>query len=307
VWRTTYNLAATAKPLALFVARTLEPMAKAGKHGAPMRIAFLRGKQMSALALSRAVTSELTFNGKSAIENGDAFREIVADDSAASYREAAGELTAFAPDIVLYLGGGAIFRGVVETAEAAWAARPGPRPLYAMATVLPDETFAFVGTHRDRRRRFFGMTTRSTTAPNAHFVMHFNESAEQKTSRTSCPNESYDAFYVLAYAALAAGSGPLTGSALSKGIARLLPPGRVVEVGPTGIFDAIDVLGHGERIDLEGATGKLDFDLAHGEAPVDFAVLCVDADAQGKAIGTIESGVVYDSTHQVLEGQLACP
>lgn len=61
------------------------------------------------------------------------------------------------------------------------------------------------------------------------------------------------------------------------------------------------------KIDLTGATGKLDFDLATGEAPFDQAILCVGIDARGRASEGIESGLVYAADAKRLVGALRCP
>jgi hypothetical protein len=87
-----------------------------------------------------------------------------------------------------------------------------------------------------------------------------------------------------------------------------VPPGRPIDVGPTGVFDAITALSKGEQIDLQGAAGDLDFDLSNGEAPADFDLLCAEIDASGSATGhDVESGLVYRARTQSVEGALHCP
>jgi branched-chain amino acid transport system substrate-binding protein len=137
--------------------------------------------------------------------------------------------------------------------------------------------------------------------------MHYNESSAQKVSRSVSPNASYDAFYVLAYAAYAGSEASVTGPTLARGVARLVPPGVPIEVGPTQALEAIATLQRGGNIDLEGATGKLDFDLARGEAPVDFAVLCMAPPEKDRGAENVESGATYDATTKDLRGALACP
>jgi hypothetical protein len=110
---------------------------------------------------------------------------------------------------------------------------------------------------------------------------------------------------MLAYATFALGRDPVTGTSLAKAIARLLPPGRLIDVGPGGIFDALNALAAGESIDLNGATGRLDFDTETGEAPVDLAVLCIDPN--GDAPTSVESGLVYDASARALRGSMHCP
>jgi hypothetical protein len=112
---------------------------------------------------------------------------------------------------------------------------------------------------------------------------------------------------LLAYAALALGDEPVSGGALSGSIARLLPPGKRVEVGPLEILDGYGALAAGANIDLDGTIGRLDFDLATGEAPVDMAVVCVNVDRAGAATEGAESGMVFDSRAGTLVGELHCP
>ena len=69
----------------------------------------------------------------------------------------------------------------------------------------------------------------------------------------------------------------------------------------------INRLASGGRVDLNGATGPLDFDLATGDARVDLAVLCVDVDARGVASGNRESGLVFDATSGAFRGAMKCP
>jgi hypothetical protein len=138
-------------------------------------------------------------------------------------------------------------------------------------------------------------------------VMHYNEVFREKITRTISPNSSYDAFYVLAYATHALADAPVTGTNLAAAMPRLLPPGKSIEVGPPGIFDAFTTLRGGQNVDLLGATGKLDFDLATGDPVVDQAILCVAVDENKRAFDSVESGLVYRASSARLEGTLRCP
>src|SRR5262249_2622381 len=159
----------------------------------------------------------------------------------------------------LQLGAPGIFEGVLAPIEAHWPAQK-PRPRFVGTAVLGDAYLKIIGDSADRRHRHFGVTTSSTTPSNARFVMHYNESFYPKTSRTNSPNSAYDAFYLLAYASMKIPPEErVTGAALSRGFSRLVPPGKRVEAGIEGIFDAYAALRDGESIDFEGATGKLDF------------------------------------------------
>jgi serine/threonine protein kinase len=310
VWRTTYNMAETAAPLSLLVSSVLEPRVKAQGLGGALRVALVRPKNTGALGFSTALFDKLTFNGKSALDNGTDYREMVYADGAArdaSLGEIAGSLEKFAPHVVVFQGDDAIVKLAFEPLEARWPASRRYRPTYLTMTVLTPEVFRFAGSDPSRRRRFFGLTTVSTTPTNARFVMHYNEAFREKITRTISPNSSYDAFYVLAYATHALGDAPITGTSLASAIPRLLPPGKSIEVGPPGIFEAFTTLRSGQNVDLLGATGKLDFDLTTGDPPVDQAVLCVAVDESKRAFDSVESGLVYRASTAKLEGTLRCP
>jgi hypothetical protein len=140
-------------------------------------------------------------------------------------------------------------------------------------------------------------------------VLHYNFAfpGSEPIARTDAPQPSYDAFYTLAYATEAIGQGAVTGTELSRAIDRLLPPGKRIEVGPSGILEGFKTLRSDAGIDLVGAIGSLDFDRATGEAPIDYAILCLGVDDRGNAHGSVESGLVFTSHDGRLTGALDCP
>jgi hypothetical protein len=268
-------------------------------------------KTLSELALSGALLEALTFNGTTALRNASNFLEVVLDDPSApdakpDYQTAIASILQFLPDIIVFDSGDALMKPVFVPAEARWP-EGAPRPFYAGALPLPTDLFPFVGRDASRRRRFFGVTNVSTTTANARLVTHFNETFPDKVTRTATPNGSYDAFYLLAYAVVALGDEPVTGPSLSRAIRRLMPPGKEVDVGPLDILNGFGALRAGANVDLGGTIGRLDFDLATGEAPVDMAVLCVGVDRTGLATEGIESGLAFDAEADKLVGELRCP
>jgi serine/threonine-protein kinase len=312
VWRTTFSAAEMALPIAQVVPSVLEPDLRA-RPGAmqkdePLRVALLRQDDAAGIGFADVLFRNLRFNGRSALENESSYREFVyvPGGDAAKYDELGRNLVGFAPHVIIDFGGVDPFLAVVERVERGWKAG-SPPPRYLRAGTLAPSVVAYIGASVERRRRFLGLTSESTTATNARFVARYNEAFSQTVTRTFSPNSSYDAFYLVAYAALALGDGPITGAALSGAVPRLLPPGKAIDVGPSGIFDAMNELASGRNIDLNGATGRLDFDLETGDAPVDLAVLCPDVDAHGVATSVRESGLMYDATSRALRGTLRCP
>jgi hypothetical protein len=138
-------------------------------------------------------------------------------------------------------------------------------------------------------------------------VLHFNETYSPPVTREESPNNTYDAFYVAGFALLASGAAHPAGEDLARAIAaRLLPPGERIDVGPTGILPAFNALRRGAHLDIHGTTGHLAFDPATGEPSLDLTVLCPAVDSSGTAIGSAESGLVYDATTGQLVGTMHC-
>jgi hypothetical protein len=144
--------------------------------------------------------------------------------------------------------------------------------------------------------------------PNARFVIRYNQTHARQVTRALNPGTSYDAIYLLGYAVFALRDEAVSGAALAHAFARLIPPGRPIEVGSTNVFEALTLLGAGQSIDLQGTQTGLDFDLATGEAPSDFALTCAGIDRSGQAAGEdVESGVVFRASARRTEGALRCP
>jgi branched-chain amino acid transport system substrate-binding protein len=315
LWRTTYNTVQTVPAISAFVEERLEPQIRS-KHlvspGAPLRVALLRRKNAAELAFSDALFRGLSFNGKSALDNTGNFREFVCGEACAKPDGGVDPslvdgLLEFAPQIVIISG---VTEALIDRVLAPLERRlprTAPRPDYVNIMVLSPAVFRFVDSRPDLRARFFGLTVVSNTAQNARFVMHYNETFDDKITRTISPNTAYDAFYLLAYATYAVGSGTVTGATLAGAMTRLVPPGDGVDVGPSTIFDGFNALTAGRGIDFVGATGPLDFNVATGEAPVDMIVLCVGANARGEAVDTVESGLVYRAAERRLDGAMRCP
>jgi branched-chain amino acid transport system substrate-binding protein len=316
VWRTMFTSKQTAAPMSALISNVIEPRVRKAPGGlgatAPMRVAFVRTRITTELALSDALLRTLRFNDKSALENGTNFREIVVDDptipgAKPDFRPAIEDLIKFEPTVIILWSGTGFIERMMAPLESEWPKGAARRPTYAFASPPAVSLYPVVGSNAELRRRIFALTNVSTTPANARLVTHFNEAFADKVTRTASPNSSYDGFYVVAYAAYAVGDKPVTGDALSSTIARLLPPGIPIEVGPLGILDGFNALANGGRIDLDGAIGPLDFDLSSGEAAIDMAVLCVDVDKNGVANDTVESGLVYRTRTAKLEGELRCP
>ena len=227
-----------------------------------MRVAVARWKDVNHTAFAEELFRALAINGKSAIHDEEDYREFSFDKNAGDdeTRAVAAAIVKFAPTLVV----SSVNDDMVARIEEAWPASSTRRPHYQTHAGLDDDLLRFIGTSADRRARVAGFTSVSGTLPNARFVVHYNETFDDRITRTLAPNSSYDALYVIAYGAYALGGRSATGDALAQAIERLQPPGPQVDVGPTGIFEASGALARGQHIDLNGATGSLDFDPQDG-------------------------------------------
>jgi len=312
VWRTTFNLDEVAVAAASFVRDGLAP--GRAPRTAASRVALVRSDVPAAISFGQTLLKALVFSGRSALGDGADYQEVVIEtDSAGTLPQisavarTAERIVSAAPSFVVVLQGPPTSVAVVAAIESAWPAHT-PRPTYVIANDMLEPFAAFIGADVERRRRMVSVVSTSDSAANAHFVIRYNEAHEPHVWRTSNPGSSYDAFYLLAFGVAAVGAEHVTGPAIARAFGRLVPPGRPVEVGPTQVFEALAELARGGRVDLEGTSTALDYDLATGEVPADYALLCAAIDATGRATGeSVEAGLVFRSKPRRLEGRMRCP
>ena len=305
VWRTSYNFDSLGEATAAFVHDALEPRRQTKGD---TRVVLIRTDNANSVAFAEHFYRSLVFNDKPALENGHTYAEIVVEKNAdGGVGLVVDQLVRAGPSIVVFFAGPSLPE-IVQTFEAR-ADAPAPRPTY----ILPNNSTAaldpFIGSNAGRRHRVYAIQSVSNSMPNARFVIRYNQTRHAHVSRVTNPSASYDAFYTVAYAAFAlAPDVRVAGVTLATEFQRLVGPGKSIEAGPTGIFDALDALSLGGTIDLEGIAGGLDFDLSTGEAPADFALLCPNIDAHGRVDGEdVEPGYNYLAKEHQTKGALNCP
>jgi serine/threonine-protein kinase len=309
VFRAIMTEAAWSIPPSLIVPEVLEPrLVKAGIVGpsAPMRVALIRPESTAGLSAAEHIFENLRFNGKSALENGEGYRQFVYKDGDHA-AEAVAALVAFRPHVVIFFGQNEVVTPVLEPIERTWRRDVRYRPFFVSnSSLVGDDMVRLVGTNAERRHRFFGLAPPSTTLANARMTMRYNEVfPSEPVTPGSSPGASYDAFYLLAYAAIA--SGGRTGTELAGGIGQLVPPGVPIDVGATQILQAVEALRTAKRFDLDGIMTRMDFDLQTGESKGDLVVTCFGVDDAGRARDSVDSGLRYDARTGQLTGSLSCP
>ena len=298
VYRMTTSATMRAPPAVALVRQALEPALRGGPLGpaGTLRVAILRNDEAAGTSYTDALLTELAATRPGDREEVRPF--VIPDASAgaaAPLERAAAEVAAYAPHVVLDGGAPTVLLAHIEQA---WAA--DPRPQYVHGSVDFEKLLALARAHPDFSQRFHMISTRDNPAHakvKAHYVAAYGASA------TEFSPTSYDAFYVLAYAAVAAGDAPLTGRTLARAIHRLGPPGEPISVGPADIYPALKALGRGDNIDLRGTRTSLDFDPETGDATADFAVFCIDT-----AVGRMrETPAAYDPAARRFTAPPRCP
>ena len=317
VWRTNTATDAASWPFAMVLEHVIEPELRSIpgllRPGEPIRAAQLRQDSVAGQSTVESRIATLRFNGKSVAENGDAFRQIARADTFGDRpvdAEAANERTArdiaeLAPHVILDMPQSPSLLAVIERR---WPRSSRWRPRYLSEGCWTDlGPPSFDWQRDDLYRRIHSVNPSTTGAPLVRFALRYSEHFTPKATPATAPNGPYDAFYLVAYAAAAAGDQPITGKALARAIARLLPPGQPVEVGPGGIYPALLALAAGKNIDLLGAASTLDMSPETGETSTDWSLFCLAPAGGGRPAREVESGLWFDARARRVIGERRCP
>lgn len=182
-----------------------------------------------------------------------------ADDSPEEIQQAADWIADFAPHVVAIIG----FEEVTDLFELA-------APSLADATLFLTDgartaLLRTAAAALDERPQLFGVNAASRgSAVFERYATAF-EDAYSVTPPVWSEN-FYDATYLVAYALAAVEAEAPTGPEMAAAFKRLSDPdGLAVATGPSDLLSAMRELGRGGALDVEGASGKMDFDPETGE------------------------------------------
>ncbi len=316
IFRTCASSVQQLVPLALLLSQELEPRLRASgmRPDEDVRVAFVRPKTTRGLGVEDAVFSAMRFNGKGGLENGPNFRGVPIPDPASSpsakdYADAVAGVVELRPHVVIYVGQGELTHTFLEPIEARWPSAERHRPYYLSLDSFGGDVdlLRWLGKKPELRRRFFQASPPSNSPANVRFTSRYNDTFSDKVTADLSPAAPYDALYLLAFSLAAADDLSAGGPGLARAIARLLPPGTDIEVGPSQILDALAALQKGGNVDLSGAGGPLDFDLTTGESFVNYTIECVGAGGPASAPTVVDSGLRFSGSTKKLTGTLKCP
>jgi branched-chain amino acid transport system substrate-binding protein len=282
----------------------------------PIRVAVVHNDDAYGASLADALEAKLSFNGASAQEQlGSNYRRFDYGPPGAPDGAIPAKVIDFAPHLTFLFGFEESLTALLAPIEAQWAA-PDHRSFFVLGDAGEVSTlWNEVITTDDLRSRITGTVPGPLPAfyqPYGSFLLEWATSPYAASGEGDAFGVAgaYDALYLLAYSAVAVGADPLTGRKLvDLGLRAMTPkPGELSPkevVGPQGISAVMTKMVAREHIDIEGASGPLDFD-AHGDAPSDIQIWCVPKGSGGKVAGpAISAGVYYDVTSQAIAGSFS--
>jgi len=191
-------------------------------------------------------------------------------------------LEAFNPDLTVLIGfPDDVTRVLTAASTTANLSRGvGHRWLFTDAAKGPE---LLVGTPLEQDEGAYGTApAKGAGAAYSIFANSFAARFGMNADNYAFVENDYDAVYVLALAAAYAlspsGGGDVTGLALADGLTHL-SSGASYSLTPSAFTNARAALQGGTSIDVEGASGHLDFDPATGEAPAPIQLWQVDGGA----------------------------
>jgi ABC-type branched-subunit amino acid transport system substrate-binding protein len=217
------------------------------------------------------------------------------------YDDTVNQIIAFQPNIVILLGTGEAQTSIMGAAEPKWPSGVRkPYWVYTHIQVVSSMVTAIqtADPSGDLAKRVLGVTYGTSTS-DAYRTFRQNFAGTQDPTinpDTIDTNTTYDAFYTLIYAAIAAGNKQLTGANIAAGIANLVPaPSAIpINVGPGNITQALNALVNGGHVDLTGTSGPLDFNLQTGDVAQENQVWCIGAAAANQPAFPTFSSYFFD-------------
>ncbi len=249
----------------------------------------------------------LTFNGKSALDNGPNYREFDYGDvngpGSPQLASAVADLVAWKPDIVALNGWGNEY--AIDAIETA-----GLHPRYA---VSPGESTVSLATFLDGQpdgvKRILGERPGRPTTDHrlAAFINRFAATFPEDQGQYGLGVQNYDLFYYIAYgmASLPADK-PIVGEDIGNAILhRFVPGAAAASCTPASIISTVQKLQTGANVDMDGTGTIGDFDSTGNLLYSEMTIWCFDPDTKLDN-RTKDSGLTFRTDKSELQGSLTC-
>lgn len=320
-WRTSPNDVFQSAALAAYMPiveqdiRTEIPL----EAGDDIKVMVLHKGDSYGEGISRALEEQLRFNDAPATgQSGNYQRFDYGDpdnvgEKPTKYGEAITKVLDERPHVVFVLGTQEGIDEIIAEVEPEWdEVAVGYEPTWilgdggfvsALETVVAAQPTS--GARTSLRGRLSGTVPGTSAANNPIFSTFINSyQFEEGTPTTFGAAGAYDIVYLLAFGMASAGTQPLTGTNIARGLVRTVPPGTSIRVGPGALNTGFGIMTNpsGGNMDFQGASGPLDFDVATGEAASDILIWCMRPNSQGAAVRQLESGLLYSAADGELVG-----
>jgi hypothetical protein len=319
------------KSLAYVLKAVVEPQLRMGPNpvlapGEPMKVAVVHKSDAVGLSDANNAATLLFFNGKPANANGPFYKVIDYGDPTdpnnidqpGRYRAAVAQVLDFKPHAI-FVFASLEFAALDKEIENGWPQIPY-RPFWFVVKGIAGIFAKDIGSNEDWARRVYGAQpyVNQMTQPYRSFEQAYKALyPDLQVTATATPSY-YDTAYLLAYALVANDPHPITGRNLADAIRNRLMPVKgdstikQFTIGFDSLFPGFKALNDGERIDLAGLTGNMDF-LPNGDIDQTQEIFCMQTQPDpkggfGKVIGVKGSGLIFDPTKDTVVGTIAgCP
>lgn len=287
-----------------------------------IRLALIEGSLTPARDIGQVLLSDaahsLVFNGKTALDNGDAhflFRSLTSDfvDDEADVSSVVQDLLEFKPHVVVVTAGTEFTTRAMPVIEAEWERSLGdagsgqPPPFYVFSPFIAADMSLLDSANGDVRKRSAGINFAAAEDDTLYTAYRHRYSSMYGTS--GVPPDGwenfYDVMYYMVYAIAAAGNpATLTGEHIAQGMLRIVSPtGNSHDVGPSAISSTLGALAvPNNRINLKGTMGPSDFTVGIGARHTNGSVWCTPSNGGGFLYDVLR----FDEESGTLEGQFPC-
>ncbi len=250
----------------------------------------------------------ITFNGKSAADNGSLYREFDYGDTtvdgpaSAQLASAVADLVAFNPDIVMLDGPGAEY--AINQIDVSI------HPFYAVSALVSTISLAtFLDGQPDGIKRLLGERPGRPMTDHrlATFINRFNATFPEDQGQYGLGAQNYDLFYYMAYAMSSLPPDkPLTGQDIGNAVLKHFKQGAAAaSTTPASIISTVQKLQTGADVDMDG-TGTVGDFLPNGDLVyTEMTVWCFDPNTKAD-YRTMDSGLTYRTDKDGLVGNLTC-
>ncbi len=284
-----------------------EKLIRASGVARPLKVALLTPGGV-ATEFSRVFFTSVRFNGLSAAENSENYKEVLYGDAAESAQPNSRFSTAivtvanYKPDVVACLGAGC--RAATPALEKA-----GITPYYILSGESASSSLAegFGGTEATRKR-VLGMRP-GRALRDERVAVWYNRFGATFPDLQPQPlaTGTYDLFYYAAFGIGAVGDKPITGTSVGEAISnRFKPGGRPASTIPEGIIKTFNSLSDDQAVvDMDGTMTTGNFDSSGRLLSYVMQVWCIDRDPT-KLNRITDSGLSFDSETGALSGTNTC-